>query len=73
MIPVTAIEGVATFIDVDEISAIESTPETVIVLADGRRMLSADSADTLVRRIARERARRMARSIEPSRDRGGQG
>lgn len=72
MIPVTAIEGIATLIDVDEITAIESTPETVIVLADGRRMLSADSAETLVRRIARERARRMARGAEPLRDDGGQ-
>ena len=66
MVPVTAIEGVAILIDVDEIAAIESTPETVIVLADGRRMVSADSAEALVQRIARERARRVARGAYAS-------
>lgn len=72
MVPVTAIEGVAILIHVDEIAAIESTPETVIVLADGRRMVAADSAETLVRRIARERARRVARGAEPAIEPGGQ-
>ena len=72
MIPVTAIEGVAILIDVDEIAAIESTPETVIVLADGRRMVAADSPESLVRRISRERARRVARNAEPSVEQGGQ-
>jgi uncharacterized protein YlzI (FlbEa/FlbD family) len=65
MIPVTPTAGLTILLDVDTVAAIESTPETVIVFTDGRRMLVSDSADALVRRIARCRSTRIARNADP--------
>lgn len=65
MIPVTPIAGLTILLDVDAVVAIEATPETVIALDDGRRMVVADSVETLVRRIARCRGARIASAAEP--------
>lgn len=62
MIPITPIEGMTILLSVDTIAAIESTPETVVVLVDQRRMVVSDKPETIVRNINRRRAARIARS-----------
>ena len=62
MIPVTPIAGRTILLDADAIAAIECNPETIIVLADQRRMVVVDPADVLVSRIGRARAARLARA-----------
>lgn len=70
MIPVTPIVGRTILLDADAIAAIESNPETIIVLTDRRRMLVIDHAETLVSRIGRARAARLAKAqdLRPRRD-----
>ncbi len=65
MIPVTPTAGLAILLDVDAVAAIESTPATVIVFADGRQMVVSDSAEALVHRIARFRSARIAHGAHP--------
>jgi len=67
MIPVTPIVGRTIVLDADAIAAIESNPETIVVLYDRRRMLVTDHAETLVSRISRARAARLAtaRDLRP--------
>ncbi len=62
MIPVTPIAGRTILLDADAIAAIESNPETIIILADRRRMVVTDPAETLVARIERARAARLAKA-----------
>ncbi len=62
MIPVTPIVGRTILLDADAIAAIESNPETVIVLADERLMVVAVPADDLFQRIGRARAARLAKA-----------
>jgi uncharacterized protein YlzI (FlbEa/FlbD family) len=62
MIPVTPIVGRTILLDADAIAAIESNPETVIVLTDRRRMVVADAAEALVNRIGKARASRLAKA-----------
>lgn len=56
MIPVTPIAGRTVLLNANLIEAIEQTPDTVIVLAGGRRMVVVDVPDHLVARIERVRA-----------------
>ena len=56
MIPVTPIAGRTVLLNANLIEAIEETPETVIVLAGGRRMVVVDVPAHLVARIERIRA-----------------
>lgn len=56
MIPVTPIEGRTVLLNANLIEAIEETPDTVIVLAGGRRMVVVDVPDHLIARIERIRA-----------------
>ena len=56
MIPVTPIAGCTVLLNANLIEAIEETPDTVIVLAGGRRMVVVDVPDHLVARIERIRA-----------------
>lgn len=56
MIPVAPIAGGTILLNADLIEAIESDPETVIVLANGRRMVVTDDPQTLVDHISRARA-----------------
>ncbi len=56
MIPVTPIAGRTVLLNANLIEAIEETPDTVIVLSGGRRMVVVDVPDHLVARIERIRA-----------------
>jgi flagellar protein FlbD len=56
MIPVTPIAGRTVLLNANLIEAIEETPDTVIVLAGGRRMVVVDVPDHLIARIERIRA-----------------
>ncbi len=56
MIPVAPIAGGTILLNADLIEAIESDPDTVIVLANGRRMVVTDDPHTLVQHISRARA-----------------
>jgi flagellar protein FlbD len=56
MIPVTPIAGRTVLLNADLIEAIEETPDTVITLAGGRRMVVVDVPAHLVARIERIRA-----------------
>ncbi|MCP3977321.1 MAG: flagellar FlbD family protein [bacterium] len=56
MIPVAPIAGGTILLNADLIEAIESDPDTVIVLANGRRMVVTDDPQTLVHHISRARA-----------------
>lgn len=56
MIPVAPIAGGTILLNADLIEAIESDPDTVIVLANGRRMVVTDDPQTLVSHISRARA-----------------
>ncbi len=70
MIPVTPLAGGTILINADIIEAIETDPDTVIVLANGRRMVVADDPATLVASIARARAAVLAaaQNITPRAD-----
>lgn len=56
MIPVTPIAGRTVLLNANLIEAIEETPDTVITLAGGRRMVVVDVPDHLIARIERIRA-----------------
>jgi len=56
VIPVTPLQGRTILVNADLIEQIERVPDTVIVLANGRRMFVLDDAEELVRRIRHVRA-----------------
>ncbi|GBE24166.1 flagellar protein [bacterium BMS3Bbin02] len=56
MIPVSPLKGRQVYLNADLIEAIESCPDTVLVLANGRRMVIADSPEVVVHRIGEFRA-----------------
>ena len=56
MIPVTPLKGRPIMLNADLIESIESDPDTVITLANGRRMVVADRPNDLVQRIGLFRA-----------------
>lgn len=66
MIPITPLEGASVLLNVHSIERIEETPETVLVLAGGRRMVVVDAALDLVDRIVRVRAKIMASAAAAS-------
>ena len=60
MIRVTRKSGGAMIVNVDLVKFIEETPDTIITLRDGEKILVQESADTLVARaIAYVRATRL--------------
>ncbi|MEA2000262.1 MAG: flagellar FlbD family protein [Actinomycetota bacterium] len=59
MIPITPLAGRTVLLNLRVIERIEETPETVIVLAGGRRMVVVDIAPELVARIHRAHAKVM--------------
>lgn len=61
MIRVTPISGEALLLNPDLIEAIETTPDTVLIFASGRRMVVGDSPADLADRIAQFRASVLAR------------
>ena len=70
MIPVTPLAGGTILINADIIEAIETDPNTAIVLANGRRLIVADEPEALVASIGRARAAVLAaaQSITPRTD-----
>lgn len=56
MIEVRRLRGEPMFVNADFIEAIESTPDTVLTLLDGRRLIVADTPDEVVAAIRRFRA-----------------
>jgi flagellar protein FlbD len=70
MIPVTPIAGRTVLLNANLIEAIEETPDTVIVLSGGRRMVVVDVPEHLVARIERIRASVLA-AAHNRRPRGG--
>jgi flagellar protein FlbD len=51
MIPVTRPDGSSVLINPDRIEAIEETPDTVITLADGRKLLVREAAAVVADRF----------------------
>ena len=66
MIPITPLTGRTVLMNVDLIEQIEKAPETIIVLAGGRRMVVADVAQDLVDRIHRVHAKVARRATTPA-------
>ncbi len=56
MILVHRLRGEAVWLNPDLIESIESTPDTVVTLVDGRRAVVADPVDEVVERILTFRA-----------------
>ena len=56
MIQVHRLRGEPLFVNADYVESIESTPDTVITLLDGRRLVVSDAADDVVEAIRRFRA-----------------
>ena len=56
MVLVHRLKGEPLFLNADLIESIESIPDTVVTLADGRRLVVADDPGELVQRITRFRA-----------------
>lgn len=56
MILVHRLRGEPIFINEDLIESIEATPDTVVTLVDGRKLVLADAPEDLVERARRYRA-----------------
>ena len=56
MILVHRLRGEPMFLNEDLIESIESTPDTVVTLVDGRKLVLADTPDDLVEQARRYRA-----------------
>ncbi len=67
MIRVHRLRGEPLFVNADFIEAIESTPDTVITLLDGRRLVVADPPEDIVAAIRRFRAS-VLQAVEQLRD-----
>ena len=70
MIPVTPMAGGTMLLNADLIEAIECDPHTVILLANGRRMVVNEDPTTLVSHINRVRASLLAavQDVSPRED-----
>ncbi len=66
MVHVTPIAGPTILLSVDAITAIEPTPQPVVVLTDGRRLVVTDDPSDLVRRIVAQRAVQLAGAVAPA-------
>ena len=51
MILMTRLDGTTVLINVDQIESIEQTPDTMVTLANGHKMLAREAPDELVTRI----------------------
>ncbi len=70
MIMVHRVKGGSIFLNSDLIESIEATPDTVVTLADGRRLLAADPPTELVHRISIFRASVLAAAEDMRRSSG---
>lgn len=55
MIKVTRLNGSELYVNSDLIETMESTPDTVITLTTGHKIIAADSIDELIERIVQYR------------------
>ena len=56
MIPVTLLDGRTILVNADLIEEVESIPDTIVVLANGRRLFVADKPTEVIERIGHLRA-----------------
>ncbi|NOX24431.1 MAG: flagellar FlbD family protein [Actinobacteria bacterium] len=56
MIIVHRLKGEQFFLNADLVESVESTPDTVVTLVDGRRMVVADSPQEIAQRVVEFRA-----------------
>lgn len=56
MIPVTPLQGRRILVNADLIEEVESIPDTIIVLANGRRLFVTDTPTEIIERISHFRA-----------------
>ncbi|MCP5027988.1 MAG: flagellar FlbD family protein [Actinomycetia bacterium] len=61
MIRVSRLNGVALGLNADLIERIEQTPDTVVTLVDGKKLLVADTPDEIIERVIQFRATVLAR------------
>lgn len=71
MIIVHRLRGEPMLLNADLIETVESTPDTVITLVDGRRVVVADEPKEIVARVVRFRGALLAAASEIRRDPGG--
>lgn len=64
MILVHRLKGEPLFVNADLIESIESRPDTVVTLVDGRKAMLSDTPEELVARIVRFRAAVLAAAAE---------
>ena len=64
MIPLTRLDGAALIVNLDQIAWIECSPDTVIALSSGDRLIVRESVDEVVARAIR--FKRSVLSIEPT-------
>ncbi|MCP3976048.1 MAG: flagellar FlbD family protein [bacterium] len=56
MIVLHKLKGEDFFLNADLVESVEETPDTIVTLVDGRRIVVSDSADTIADRIIEYRA-----------------
>ncbi len=71
MIVVHRLKGERMFLNADLVESIEETPDTVITLVDGRRIVVADPADDIAGRILEFRASILVTASEMRAGNGG--
>jgi flagellar protein FlbD len=70
MILVHRHKGDRMFLNADLVESIQETPDTVVTLVDGRRIVVADSADDIAGRIVQFRASILLTATEMREGRG---
>jgi flagellar protein FlbD len=65
MIPLTRLNNSAFVVNAELIKFIESTPDTMITLTSGERLLVKESSDEVIRRVI-QYGRTLRRLLEPS-------
>jgi len=71
MIKVTRINGEPVVVNADFIELVEPTPDTVISLTTGKKMMVQETVDQVIERIVEYRARIGARTQPQTRSRAG--
>jgi len=66
MIKVTRINDAELVINADLIEFVEATPDTMITLTTGKKILVRESIDDIIRRVAEFKQQASARVISPS-------
>ena len=69
MIKVTRINDTELVVNADLIEFVEATPDTIISLTSGKKVMVKESTDEIIELVARFKSASQARSIDPGRDR----